>query len=147
MVRNYILKALRRVDFDDSDSHFTPLEKDKDTQIQQAYNYWLSTKDQEDPPSLHKVAKGHNIAYSTLRHRKNGVILKKEANQAMQKLTPIEEDVIALWVTTLTTWGSLPTHLQLVKMVPSPPPRAQVKHYFELYKSTKEQYDIDDENE
>ena len=187
MVRNYIPKALRRVDFDDSNNHFAPLEQDKDTQIQQAYDYWLSTRDQEDPPSLHKVAESHNVAYSTLRDRKNGAISKKEANQAMQKLTPVEEDVIALWVTTLATWGSLPTHLQLVKMAyellqkrgvykelgeqwiarflarhpelkskyvnPIEKERilatdpAILQHYFGLYKSTKEQYDIDDENE
>ncbi|SLM40197.1 HTH CenpB-type DNA-binding domain [Lasallia pustulata] len=187
MVRNYIPKALRRVDFDDSNDHFAPLEQDKDTRIQQAYDYWLSTRDQEDPPSLHKVAESHNVAYSTLRDRKNGAISKKEANQAMQKLTPVEEDVIALWVTTLATWGSPPTHLQLVKMAyellqkrgvykelgeqwiarflarhpelkskyvnPIEKERilatdpAILQHYFELYKSTKEQYDIDDENE
>ncbi|SLM37042.1 HTH CenpB-type DNA-binding domain [Lasallia pustulata] len=116
MVRNYIPKALRRVDFDDPNDHFAPLEQDKDTRIQQAYDYWLSTRDQEDPSSLHKVAESHKVAYSTLRDRKNGVIVKKEANQAMQKLTPVEEDIIALWVTTLATWGSPPIHLQLVKM-------------------------------
>ena len=80
MVRNYIPKALRRVDFDDPNDHFAPLEQDKDTRIQQAYDYWLSTRDQEDPPSLHKVAESHNIAYLTLRDRKNGAISKKEAN-------------------------------------------------------------------
>ena len=139
MVRNYIPKALRRVDFDDPNDHFAPLEQDKDTRIQQAYNYWLSTRDQEDPPSLHKVAESHNVAYSTLRDRKNGSISKKEANQAMQKLTPVEEDVIALWVTTLATWGSLPTHLQLVKMAYERPTRssksAYKKHAWQGYKS------------
>ncbi|SLM33856.1 transposase tan1-aspergillus niger [Lasallia pustulata] len=88
MVCNYIPKALRRVDFDDPNDHFAPLEHNKDTRIQQAYDYWLSTRDKEDPPSLHKVGESHNVAYSTLRDRKNGAISKKEANQAMQKLTP-----------------------------------------------------------
>ncbi|KAA6413259.1 MAG: hypothetical protein FRX48_03003 [Lasallia pustulata] len=34
MVRNYILKALCRVNFDDPNNHFAPLEQDKDTRIQ-----------------------------------------------------------------------------------------------------------------
>ena len=47
----------------------------------------------------------------------------------MQKLTPVEEDIIALSVTTLATWGSPLTHWQLVKMVYERPTRSSKSAY------------------
>ena len=60
-------------------------------------------EDRKGKPSLKKAAKMYSIGYSTLRDRKNSAILKAEASQAMQRLSPVEEEVLRDWILKLAS--------------------------------------------
>src|SRR5579862_4028098 len=59
--------------------------------INLAYKAWIENK---GVTSIRNIACSYGVVYSTLQRRINGCISQLEANQAMQRLTPSEEDAI-----------------------------------------------------
>ena len=84
--------------------------------MERALEIWTTGQASNKPISLREAARLQGVVWETLRDRKNGAISKKAANQAMQKLTPLKEDVLVSYIVVLASWGYPPTHQQLLKM-------------------------------
>src|SRR5271170_3508751 len=55
--------------------------------------------------SIRKIAKVYGVSQSTLQKQTKGTISKAEANQALQRLSPGEEDCLRDWCMQLARWG------------------------------------------
>ena len=116
MVRDYKPKRPNPEYFDDPDDIAPPPDVDYDTRMERALEIWTTGQASNKPISLREVARLEGVVWETLRNRKMVLYRKKAANQAMQKLTPLEENVLVSYIVVLASWGYPPTHQQLLKM-------------------------------
>src|SRR5271163_2776146 len=82
----------------DSDREELP----KEVRIHMAYDAW---KTANGALSIRKAARQRGIHHRTLTDRINDAISRKEANEAMQKLSSIEESSLETWTEELYGWG------------------------------------------
>jgi hypothetical protein len=76
----------------------------KNERLLLAHEYWFRNQ----PPSISiaELARKYGVSRSTLDDRiKRGVVPRAEANQAMQRLSPGEEQALVLWICQLQNWG------------------------------------------
>ena len=67
--------------------------------------------------SLRKAARQHGITFESLRGRVNrGAVSRQQANEDMQRLSALEEDILRDWCTQLESWGWPARICQLRKM-------------------------------
>jgi hypothetical protein len=64
----------------------------KDQRIDLALAAWYKAQSKKEDYSLQKASREYRVNYSTLSNRVHGAVSKKEASQAMQRLSPGKED-------------------------------------------------------
>jgi hypothetical protein len=80
-------------------------EPDYEERIGLAFDAWRQGQSQPKPPSGRSLAKLFRISKTTLQRRIDRVPSKKEASQAIQRLSPGEEEALRDWIIQLAVWG------------------------------------------
>src|ERR1700722_19247920 len=91
-------------DFTNPEDEFHLPNVSKEERLLLAQEYWFRNQ----PPSITitRLAKNYGVPRPTLDNRiKRRVLPRAEANQAMQRLSPGEEQGLHLWICQLHNWG------------------------------------------